>query len=188
MKQSKNATIQVEPLQVTTPNQPTGGNLTLEVVGLNDVPIEARPGVPPGKVYLINTDNMIVQIPHELLLKALYWVYDFMDRAMINFFLVGDTAQAVIDKKDLFGDKITVGVRKMEWESGSRRIADSFATPVKDDGNIVYYEFEGVPVVLYVLEDDATIQSPDQQMYKSEFFKLPNPYGKFLETFGEVIK
>lgn len=140
-----------------------------------DENIQSAPMPPLGEVA-----------PHEQLLKALYWVYDFMDRALINFFLVGKTAEAVLAKKDLFGDKITVGVRKLEWESGARRIVDSFVTPIKEEKYTVEYEYERIPVILYVLEDDATIQSTDQQMYKSEFFKLPNPYEEFRKVYPWV--
>lgn len=120
---------------------------------------------------------------HESLLKSLYWVYDFMDRALIDFFVVGKTADAVKNTKELYGDKLTVAVRKSAWESGSRRIADSFATPLTETPEVVTYEYEGVPITLYVLEDNDAISSLDQKIYHSEFFKLPNPYELFVEKY-----
>jgi hypothetical protein len=121
--------------------------------------------------------------PHDQLLKALYWVYDFMDRASINFFVVGKTAESVISKQDLIGDKITVGVRRLEWLSGAKQIADAFATPLKEDDKTVEYEYEGVPILLYILDDDPTIVSCNSEIYNSEFFRFPNPYSKFQEVF-----
>lgn len=110
-----------------------------------------------------------------------------MDRALINFFVIGDTAKAVINNVDMYGDKVTVGVRRLEWESGARNIADSFATPVSDEGNVVRYTApNGVPIILYVLEDDPCINTPNQKIYHSEFIKFPNPYTRFMELYPEI--
>ncbi len=121
----------------------------------------------------------VVKYEHDQLLDALYWVWDFMERASINFYVVGSTAQAIKSHNNLSGDKIQVGVRKNEWESGARRIADAFAQPLKEEGNTVEYEFNGVPIFLYVLEDSATLSSYDTTIYVSEYFKIPNPYSQF---------
>lgn len=129
-------------------------------------------------------EPVVGSISHDKLLKALYWVFDFMDRALINFYLVADTAQAIKAQKDLFGDKIQVAVRKNEWESGARRIADAFAPNFKDNGTTVEYEYEGVPVILHILEDSATLTNFDTQIYASEYFKLPNPYSEFEKEFS----
>lgn len=121
---------------------------------------------------------------HDQLLKALYWVFDFMDRALINFYLVGDTAKAVKAKQDLFGNRIQVAVRRLEWESGARRIADAFAMPIADKGTTVEYAYEGIPVILYVLEDSITLSGFDTAIYMQEYFKLPNPYEQFEKEFS----
>ena len=122
-------------------------------------------------------------ISHDQLLSALYWVFDFMDRALINFYLVGDTARAVKARKDLFGDRLQVAVRKNEWESGARRIADAFATPVKDYGQSLEYEYNGVPIIVHVLEDSETLRAYDTMIYSAEYFKLPNSYEQFEKEF-----
>ena len=120
---------------------------------------------------------------HDQLLQALYWVFDFMDRAMINFYLVGSTAESVKNQKDLFGDKINIAIRKNEWISGARNIADAFATPLKETETKVEYEYQGVPVIMYVLEDNEMLTSSDSILYASEVFRLPNPYEKFKKEF-----
>lgn len=122
-------------------------------------------------------------LPPEVLLKALYWVHDFMDRARINFYVVGKTGEAIKGRKDLSGDTIYVAVRELEWISGARSIADAFATPLVDRGTVVEYEYDGVKVILYVLEDSETLRNFDTQIYVNEYFKLPNPYNQFEEEF-----
>jgi len=122
-------------------------------------------------------------LTHDQLLKALYYVFDFMDRAMINFYLVGSTGESVKNHKDLFGSCISIAVRKNEWESGARRIADAFAAPIKETKDLVEYEYDGVPIKLYVLPDSELLRSPDTILYASEYFKLPNPYEEFKKEF-----
>ena len=121
---------------------------------------------------------------HDQLLQALYWAFDFMDRAMINFYLVGSTAESVKNQKDLFGDKINIAVRKNEWASGAKNIADAFAVPLKEAPTKVEYEYQGVPIILHVLEDNEMLTSADSILYASEVFRLPNPYDKFVEEFS----
>jgi hypothetical protein len=121
---------------------------------------------------------------HDQLLKALYYVFDFMDRAMINFYLVGSTGQSIKDHKDLFGSCILAAVRKNEWESGAKRIADAFATPLRETNELVEYIYEGVPIKLYVLPDSELLRSADTTIYASEYFKLPNPFEEFEKQFS----
>ncbi|MFH1561883.1 MAG: hypothetical protein ABIF11_00480 [Nitrospirota bacterium] len=133
--------------------------------------------------YVPEIEEKVSGLPHDQLLQALYFVFDFMDRALINFYLVGDTAASVRAKKDLFGDRIMVAVRKNEWDSGARRIADAFAPPLEDEGGIVRYEYKGVPIILYVLHDSTSLTSADTTIYANEYFKLPNPYDEFIKEF-----
>lgn len=136
------------------------------------------------KVYNLTDEKPIPsKFTSEKLLAALYYAYDFMDRALINFCLVGTTADRVLKHMELDGDGIYIAVRRLEWEAGGRRIADAFALPLKDDGTIVHYDFEGVPITLYVLEDSQTIQQPDVQMYHAEGFRIPSPYDQFLKDY-----
>jgi hypothetical protein len=132
---------------------------------------------------IVAEETTLPTISHDQLLKALYWVHDFMDRANINFYVVGKTGDAVKGRKDLTGDTVQVAVRELEWISGARNIADAFATPIVDRGTVVEYEYEGVPITLYVLEDSETLRNFDTQIYLNEYFKLPNTFDKFKEEF-----
>lgn len=124
---------------------------------------------------------------HEQMLEALYFVHDFMDRAMLTFCVVGSTADSIIKNKILDGSSIKVAVRKPEWDSGARVIADAFAMPIEDLGDIVTYEWNGVPITLYILKDSETLQRPDTILYESEYFKFPNPFKTFKEEFPWLI-
>lgn len=124
------------------------------------------------------------EFSHEELIKALYWTFDVFDRANMNHFLVYKTAEDVLQKKHLEGNGIYIGVRLNEWLSGSKNIVDSFAQPVEETEDYIKYEFEKIPVYLYIFDDDPCIVSLNQIMYEREYFKLPNPYSGFMDRFG----
>ena len=128
----------------------------------------------------------VISLPHDQLLKALYWIWDCMERSSVTLLLVGSTAESVKNHRDLIGDKITVAVRKNEWDSGAKNIVDAFATPIVDNGTTLDYEFEGTPIKLFILEDNAMLTSADTILYKSEYFKMPNPLEQFVREFPEI--
>lgn len=125
------------------------------------------------------------QLSHQQLLSALYWIWDVMDRASMGMFLVYNTADAALKNRDLEGDMVHVGVRKLEWDAGGKRIIDALVQSEEDDGNLAKYTFNGVPIYVHIFNDHPVIRSTDQLMYEREFFKVPNPYKEFLEVFGE---
>jgi len=123
-------------------------------------------------------------IDSPLLLNALYWIFDAFERSNMTFFLTYSTAESVLEQKDLEGDKITVGIRDMIWQSGARQIFDTYVQyKDKEDNKLTYIADNGVPVELTIFSDDECIMSPDTKMYHSEAFQLPNPYSRFLEVY-----
>lgn len=152
--------------------------------GLKRIPLETDQNNPQVQEYVQAIEKGLVNLSHDQLILALYWVWDFMERALINFYVVGSTYEAVKNHKDLYGDKIQVAVRKNDWESGARRIADAFAEPLRDNGTTVEYEYLGIPVIVYVLEDSPTLSSFDTTIYNAEYFKFPNPYSQFEREFS----
>jgi hypothetical protein len=130
--------------------------------------------------------NIKNQFTHNQLIKALYWIWDAFERASIPFFLTGNTMNNVAENKLLDGYAIECGVRLLDWKSSARYIFDTFATPISEEGNIVIYKYEGVPIILKIYkEDDPCIVSTDTKMYFAEAFKVPNPINRFKEVFNE---
>lgn len=128
--------------------------------------------------------------PTDKLLQALYWIWDAFERSSIGMFLVYKTAEDVIDNKDLEGDKITVGVRDLEWISGSTPILRSFVGEPKektDKYEVFKNPFNEVPVYVYIFKDHPCIQSTRQIFYKAEYFMVPNTYTQFKEIFGDKV-
>ena len=127
-------------------------------------------------------------LPSEQLLAALYFIWDAAERGQLDIFLIGDTAKQVKADKDLEGDKITVGCRRNEWDSGQGRIAQTFiehslGTKAVEVDNEVVYISAGVPIHIRLYEDNPTLKSFDIVFYRYETFNLPNPYTEFVEKY-----
>lgn len=136
-----------------------------------------------------NQQQPIVEVPkqtftHDQLLQALYWVHDLMDRALVPFFLVKDTAQSMIENSQLKGDALHVGVRHNAWHTGNLRIVEAFALAEEKTKEYFKYDYNGVPIYIHIYKDHPCITSLNTRMYEREFFSLPNPYSEFLEIYS----
>lgn len=141
----------------------------------------------PQKVEVHNPDEP--SLPHDKLLTVLYWIWDAFDRALMNMFLIGPTHDQVKAQKDLSGRHIYCGIRKLEWRSGGRRIFDVFAgAPDEETNEKAVYKNSDVTVEVYFFDDDICISTTDQVLYRNENFRMPSPYSRFIEVFGEVWK
>jgi hypothetical protein len=118
-------------------------------------------------------------------MKALYWAWDGFDRCAINFLVIYDTAESVMKRKDLKGDGVYIGVRKLDWEGTSRRVFDAFAgAPNEVTEERETYLVDGIPVYIYSFDEDLCLRNPDIVLYEKENFNVPNPYSRFLELYG----
>lgn len=158
-----------------------------KIIDVSKIPVEYKEDVPPGTLYLMNEDYVAnPEFTHDQLHDALYFIDDAFERSAILFFLVHKTAKQAINNQDLSGDKIEVGVRKLEWISGGKRILDNFISSylVSETEDRAEYNYNGVPIVVYIYPDDACITQCDRIVYEYDFFNLPNPYSKFEELYG----
>jgi len=141
--------------------------------------IEVVP-MPPLKAVASSFADSINKYTHQKMLQALYWIWDGFDRALMKMFVVGKTYDSVKNNKDLEGDKIEVGVRKLEWDSGSKNILDAFVgQPTSSSEDSVTYDYNGIPVIVHIYPEDTSITSLDTKMYFGENFCMPTPYSRF---------
>lgn len=128
------------------------------------------------------------QFTHPQLLSALYYMWDAFDRALMPMFLCYDTAKSVINKGQLSGESIHVGVRENDWRSGSRAIVDAFAPIYEERLGYNLYYFKDIPIYLHILPEAHCIKSTNIVLYQQEYFRLPNPYNEFEKLFGTTWK
>lgn len=126
------------------------------------------------------TTPVVLDVSHEELLKALYWIWDAFDRAMMHMFVVGNTYHAIKEDRYLFGDRIDVGVRRLEWDSGARRIFEAFTMPPDEEtSSFSLYIYNKIPVYVHIYDDDSSITTLNMKMYLGENFNFPTPYERF---------
>ena len=134
------------------------------------------------------TNQVVKQdLTHEQLLEALFFFWDGFERATMNFFLVKDTARQVIANERLTGDKITIGIRKSEWVGGQQRVFRAFMEhekilPKRIQHGLAF-NYKGVPVYLYVYEENPCLDSLDFVFYENDTFNTPNPFKEFCEKY-----
>lgn len=151
-----------------------------------------QPSTPVDAITPTVTTAPTVQIVEEELppspselLNALYYAWDAFDRANVVFFLVNQTAKDVKDQFDLTGNGVEIGIRRMEWVSGGRRMLDAFlGLPTEESESQAIYLYNNVPITLNIYEDSSCITSPDTILYRNEVFRLPNTLELFEKTYG----
>ncbi len=128
-----------------------------------------------------------INYPHEALLEALYFFWDAFERSNLYFFLIRDTAKQVIANRELEGDKLTLGLRRMEWQGGGDRIFNSMIqhekVEVEKHDDYILFHFKNIPVYLYLYDENPTLSSFDSVFYQMESFNTPNPFKEFDEKY-----
>jgi hypothetical protein len=124
------------------------------------------------------------RVSAQHLLDALFWIWDAFDRANVKMFLVLQTAEDAMKGRELSGRSVDIGIRRMEWVSGGRRILDSFlGDPETETNDIATYTHNDTPVTLHIYDDDDCIINLDSITYKYEQFHIPNPYSRFKKLY-----
>lgn len=150
------------------------------------------PNSPNKRITAVEPEIVDLDLGHDKLMKALYWVWDMFDRSNQPFFLVHDTAEQAIKHHALKGSKVEVGIRRNEWNSGATRVLLTimgepleFTQSENEEGyDIARFEHEGVPVFVYIYPDAECVMQLDSIHFQHEWFKVPNPYTKFKELYG----
>lgn len=122
-------------------------------------------------------------LSHEKLMKALYFVEDLFSRPNIPFFLLDETALSAKENKNLEGDHITVGIRKLDFQPNNISMMDSLYMPKSIDDKHIEYVYDDVPITVKIIDSaDDMFRNLNTFMYQYEAFSLPNPFDKYWET------
>ncbi len=126
-------------------------------------------------------------LPHEELLEALFFFWDGFERASMNFFLVKDTARQVIAGSELTGDSLTLGIRRREWQGGQQRVFRAFmehekTLPERIEHGLLF-NYKGIPVYLYIYDENPTLEALDIVFYQNDTFNTPNPFDTFNDKY-----
>lgn len=126
-----------------------------------------------------------VSIPsysHEQLRTALFHVQDTMERCLVPFVLLGNTAKHVVsDEEELTGDtEVTIGVKKEELTREVMMTLRTLIPELSTSEHQLSYSHNNVPVVIEIIHRDYQfLKHPDRKFYFISEFLLPNPFDKY---------
>lgn len=132
----------------------------------------------------------IPQFSHEQLRNALFHVQDTMERCLVPFVVLGNTAKHVInDEEPLTGDtEVHIGVKKEEFTREVMMTLKSLIPELSTTEYQMSYSHYNVPVVIDVIHRDYKfLEHPDRKFYYISEFLLPNPFEKYW-TARNLIK
>ena len=132
---------------------------------------------------------MPTSFDHAKLHKALMKAEELMDRALLPVLVLDETADAVFYGKDLYGDKITIGIFKENDIPFLHTVFDMYAKNIKEIDDGYQLEVEGVPIKIKVFQNRYDFLQPSRLNYKHYQFwsyGLPNPFKEYWEKRGEI--
>ena len=121
---------------------------------------------------------------HKELEQALFYIEDIMDRALCQFFVLGETAEQVRNDSLLNLDKIVVGIKKNEF-IGARSLLHIVLPDVEfnEDTKKLNLEFKGVPIEIRIIQKKWDfLKDLDRTFYGVTQFWLPNPFSKYWKV------
>ena len=136
---------------------------------------------------------------HTILDKALMKAEEIADRALLKLMVLDETADAIYNKKDLYGDCITIGIRQADNTSSfmtalqysvgethpERLEKTDYGYLAKISVEKAVGELVEVPIKLKVFQNYYPFIHPDvldARLYGYVYYFLPNPYADYLEA------
>ncbi len=88
-----------------------------------------------------------------------------------------------MNKRNLSGRGITVGIRDVDFQHTSLSIMETFYLADEIGSNFIKYTHEGVPVLVKIIKDvDGMFTNTNSVQYDYEYFQVPNPFDKYIAT------
>lgn len=116
---------------------------------------------------------------------ALYYTEDLLNRAFIQFILLGDTAKTLIEgfHTDLDG-QIDIGILNKDYtESGKRVLLSVLPRDSKVTKKEISFVYGEIPVKIKIIHKNYQFfENPEHIIHKISDFCVPNPFDKYYKT------
>lgn len=120
-------------------------------------------------------------LPSELLDEALFYAYDLMDDAQLEFFVMGKTAESIYKEEWLTGNKIELGIKAKQLTESTRTLLKIVNPGIDIQDRKIIMEYKGVPIEIRVIKlHYRVLDNLDAKDYAYETFLLPNPFEAFI--------
>ena len=121
---------------------------------------------------------------------ALYFLEDVMERSLITFFLLGETARTVIENLDQDPTTaIEAGIKRTEYTEYAKSTLKMFLPSDTVYGKkAIKFDWQGTPVTIKIIDRKyGFLNNLDSVFYKITSFRIPNPFKKYWKVRG-IIK
>lgn len=116
---------------------------------------------------------------------ALYYTEDLLNRAFIQFILLGDTAKTLIEgfHTDLDG-QIDIGILNKDYtESGKRVLLSVLPRDSKVTKKEISFVYGEIPVKIKIIHKNYQFfEHPEHIIHKISDFCVPNPFDKYYKS------
>lgn len=116
---------------------------------------------------------------------ALYYTEDLLNRAFIQFILLGDTAKTLIEgfHSDLDG-QIDIGILNKDYtESGKRVLLSVLPRDSKVTKKEISFVYGEIPVKIKIIHKNYQFfEHPEHIIHKISDFCVPNPFDRYYKS------
>lgn len=116
---------------------------------------------------------------------ALYYTEDLLNRAFIQFLLLGDTAKTLIEgfHSDLDG-QIDIGILNKDYtESGKRVLLSVLPRDSKVTKKEISFVYGEIPVKIKIIHKNYQFfEHPEHIIHKISDFCVPNPFDRYYKS------
>lgn len=116
---------------------------------------------------------------------ALYYTEDLLNRAFIQFILLGDTAKTLIEgfHTDLDG-QIDIGILNKDYtESGKRVLLSVLPRDSKVTKKEISFVYGEIPVKIKIIHKNYQFfEHPEHIIHKISDFCVPNPFDRYYKS------
>lgn len=135
------------------------------------------------KKYSHGKKRKKVYLPHDKLRDALFNVQDMLERSMISFILLDDTAKQVKEDQKLKLEEISVGILKKDLTQSGFSMLRSLVSDLYVSDDNLSYKYKGVTIVIWIIHRNYKFfQAPDTVFYEIENFRIPNPFKQYYNA------
>lgn len=108
---------------------------------------------------------------------------NLMERVLCDYVVLGDVAKAIRDGTDLYGDKVEVGMFKLEVTKFVLSTLKTLLPDIEIGAKGFSYKFHEVPVEVKIIgRKYKFFEHPDFRFYKTGNYKFANPFENYWKA------
>jgi len=146
--------------------------------------------IPAEKVSTIDNSVLELKFTHQQLHDALMYAQDVLERSMITFVLLGNTARQVMSHElPSFSEEfVHIGVQERYLTKACLSIFKSLVYNPTVSQDTIHFLSNGVPVKIDIIHGKYEFfDHPDVRFYAITEFMLPNPFDRYWEVKDEIV-